>query len=200
MCGVARLLPRAATRGALRAQHKHLHFYGPPAGRRCFLVITQPKSRTRDGPQMEHATVSDTPVVHLLEHWSSHHRRSEWLWPSSDAAFRRRWNECLKILGLKGFTPAGLRVGCATHLYMAGVDPSRISWALRHKSEATLRYYIQEMPALLNKDSWTRRTRERVDRFSAVIEHATARMKAGSACWILLRQIEQAMLLGLLRV
>lgn len=34
----------------LRAQHKHLHFYGRPAGRRCFLVITEPKSKTRGGP------------------------------------------------------------------------------------------------------------------------------------------------------
>ena len=161
---------RRVGKEVLRAQHKHLHFFGPPERRRCFLVITQPKSRTRGGPQTEHATITDTPVVHLLEHWSNQHRRSAWLWSATDAAFRRRWNECLKVLGLSGFTPAGLRAGCATHLYMSGVELSRIAWALRHKSEATLRYYIQEMPALLAEDHWTRRARERVDRYSAVFD------------------------------
>jgi hypothetical protein len=70
----------------------------------------------------------------------------ERLWPGTAKDFRKRFKLLLKYLGLEdlNFSPASLRAGGATYLFMHGVDPSRLKFYGRWASERTLAHYLQE--------------------------------------------------------
>ena len=44
-----------------------------------------------------------------------------------------------------GLTPAGLRAGCATHLFICTQDIALVKWRGRWQSDKTLEHYLQEL-------------------------------------------------------
>jgi len=68
------------------------------------------------------------------------------LWPFSQARFRRRFTALLGATGLSqpGFTLGCLRAGGATFFHRSGVEPSRLKYWGRWKSEFSTAHYIQE--------------------------------------------------------
>ena len=71
------------------------------------------------------------------------------LYPSSAASFARSLQALLAELGIDklGLTPASLRAGRATELFMQGEPVDRIRFLGRWKSAQTLEHYIQEAAA-----------------------------------------------------
>ena len=59
------------------------------------------------------------------------------------------FKELTIILGIQhlGLTPASLRAGKATSLFVAGMDISRLRFVGRWRSQATLDHYVQEAAA-----------------------------------------------------
>ena len=71
---------------------------------------------------------------------------AERLWPTTGKDFRKMFRILIDYLGLTelGFSPASLRAGGATYLFMHGVDPPRLKFYGRWSSERTLAHYLQE--------------------------------------------------------
>ena len=65
-----------------------------------------------------------------------------------------------------GYTPASLRAGGATQLYIAGVPLGDIRWQLRHASEQSVRRYVQASAAAYAQARLSGATQSLVSRFS----------------------------------
>lgn len=89
-------------------------------------------------------------MVQLLDALYGGGPRTERLWPSSYASFRRRWDAVGAALGVatttrRGVTPASLRGGAATQFYALTEDLVRLQHRARWQRLGTLQIYVQEV-------------------------------------------------------
>ena len=116
-----------------------------------FLRLDSSKTSLRGRPKIQHIRVDDAAAMELLTVAFSGLPLSEKLFPFSPAAFRTRWDRCLRALALDSsvaLTPGGLRGGGAVSAYHRGTPVADIQWKLRLKHMATLEHYLQEVAAL----------------------------------------------------
>jgi len=126
-----------------------------------YIVIQNPGKARRRGERSQHVLIDDAAAVAFLTWAVQGLPRHAVLWTLKPAAFRRHFDTYLGTkLGLpvraavNGFTPASLRAGCASELYLqSGRDLDHVQWHLRHGDASTLRSYIQELPLALARAS-----------------------------------------------
>ncbi len=110
------------------------------------LAILRPKNRRYMG-KVQYAAVRDQ----LASLWlaSMHVSPDLRLWPYGRPRFSKRLTELLDILDLAecGFTMGSLRAGGATNLFRQGMDPSRLKYVGRWRSEFSCAHYLQEASA-----------------------------------------------------
>ena len=121
-----------------------------PDGLIAVVVLREPKNRRSLGSQ-QFATLRDSSTVRLLawliEGLHADHR----LWPSTPTRFRTIFAEVMQNCGLGHLkaSPGCLRPGGATHLFLEGVEVSRLQFLGRWVSVSSLNHYIQESMSLL---------------------------------------------------
>ena len=143
----------------------------------AFVVIREPGKARRRGVQAQQVTIDDPATVAFLAWPLSGLARAAPLWPSTPAAFARRWSLYFSnVLGLSvasedGFTPASMRAGCATELFQVTRDVSVVQWQLRHENMSTLRHYIQDLPLAMARAALSETELAVVRRFSRAAGH-----------------------------
>ena len=80
----------------------------------------------------------------------------------------------------RGFTPASLRAGGATFLYLCGAPLDDIRWKGRCSSMRTLEIYIQEVASMSILHSLPANTRGRIRAFSDASAQILARCSSNS--------------------
>ena len=96
-----------------------------------FLRLDSSKTSLRGRPKIQHIRVDDAAAMELLTVAFSGLPLSEKLFPFSPAAFRTRWDRCLRALALDSsvaLTPGGLRGGGAVSAYHRGTPVADIQW------------------------------------------------------------------------
>ena len=113
------------------------------------LCIDNPKTK-RSGGRVQHVVIRDADTVKWVSWLVAHLQVHEPLFTISGPVLRRRFAEICAAAGLEefGFTPAGLRAGGATYLYMAGVAIDRLRFVGRWRVLSSLEHYIQEATAV----------------------------------------------------
>lgn len=103
--------------------------------------------------------LSDPLLVRWLEAELAGKKRSEFIIFLSVDQVRRRFSALYRRLGYRvgaprGLTPASLRPGGATLLFVRSGDPNLVRWSLRHKfgSENTERYLQETLAAVAEAD------------------------------------------------
>ena len=122
-----------------------------------FIVFRHPKgSWGRNAARVEHVRVSDRDGLAFLEAYAAAMPDEALLFPtlSVGVRFRTSWDSVFGSLGfacrdIVGLTPASLRAGAGTDLYVRTNDPSRFQWLARHTDPQTARRYLQEHAAAL---------------------------------------------------
>ena len=114
----------------------------------AYLNIPMPKSRWK-GPKTQHASTDDPTLIMLLERKFGKTKRHERLYAGNATTFRRTWDSILKSLGVPHlmFSPASLRGGGACHCFAQNGSITNVMWKMRLSSQATLRFYLQEVVA-----------------------------------------------------
>ena len=105
---------------------------------------------------MQHARVDSQPLVEWLEAECAGLPERAFLVSLSASQVARRWRQLFGALGFRcgapeGLTPASLRAGGATELYLQTASHERVRLQLRHgpASRSTERY-VQEAAAALS--------------------------------------------------
>ena len=114
-------------------------------GRKVVMAIRNPKTRATAG-RSQFAVADDEITVEWTE-WLAADVPASWkLFPGSLATFGRYFRMVLDRLGCHnmGFSPAGLRGGGATRLFLNDVEVSRIRFLGRWRDLRSLEHYLQE--------------------------------------------------------
>ena len=147
--------------------------YRPSDAALVFVVIRDPRKSRRAGVHAQHVTIDDPTIVRFLVWAAGELPCLSPLWTRGPYQFRATWDRYCILIGLPvsgptAFTPASLRAGCATELFLQeGRDPHPVQWHLRHKDASSLTHYIQELPAALARASLSRGQQRTVQRLSA---------------------------------
>ena len=117
-------------------------------GHKAILAICNPKTKRFNG-RMQFSIVDEPLVVSWLEWFSTSVDVDLKLFPFSTASLRVKFKELTQLFGIEscGFTPASLRAGGATRLFVNGCSVDRLRFIGRWKSLPTLEHYIQEATA-----------------------------------------------------
>jgi hypothetical protein len=113
------------------------------------VLIKDPKNRKHFG-RMQTTVVKDVALIAWLEWLVTDLPESARLIPMTTAKFRIHFHLMLKRLHLTSLklTPASLRAGKATQLYLLGESIDRLKYAGRWKHLGTLEHYIQEASSM----------------------------------------------------
>jgi len=114
-----------------------------------YAALPEHKTKHRAGVGLKHAVIRDVEVIGYLAGALAGRRAEEHLFRGSEHTFERLFTSVRERLSLpggqgRGFTPASLRTGRATDLYLDGARVDDISWQLRHDNDRTRSHYIQE--------------------------------------------------------
>jgi len=136
----------ALRRGSVSLSADNLLFDRPQA----ILAIFDPKNKAFVG-RAQFARLLD-PITLAWVEWlvvGLPHRLR--LFPFSPQRFRVLWDHTICALGLQscGYTPASLRGGGATQLFLDGHSLESIKFAGRWKNMGSLEHYVQEAVSLL---------------------------------------------------
>jgi hypothetical protein len=146
--------------------------FGPPG--RMFLRLGRTKTSHRSGAVHQRVRIDDSVFVPFMEAISklpgAHPRHR--LLRDGACAFRRRWDAVLHSLGIvqgrfEGLTPARLRAGGATHLFLCTQDIALVKWRGRWVSDRTLEHYLQEMGSASFITTLPEATRDRIASYAA---------------------------------
>ena len=120
------------------------------ASQQVVITITRPKTRATAG-RMQFCLIHDALTIAWMEWFCVDVPPFVKLFPLSPQRFRQLWDRALESLrlGNLGLTPASLRAGGATHLFLSGVPLDRIKFAGRWKVLSSLEHYIQEAMSTL---------------------------------------------------
>ena len=89
------------------------------------------------------------------------------LWPLRPLDFRRRLDALFRELRVPGLTPASLRAGGATHLFMTTQDMEAVRWKGRWQSLRTVEHYVQEIHCISVLQNMSPTLRDRLAAFAA---------------------------------
>ena len=89
------------------------------------------------------------------------------LWPLRPLDFRRRLDALFRELRVPGLTPASLRAGGATHLFMTTQDMEPVRWKGRWQSLRTVEHYVQEIHCISVLQNMSPTLRDRLAAFAA---------------------------------
>jgi hypothetical protein len=119
-------------------------------GQRLVCTLIDPKNRLSAG-RMQFAIVDDSCTLAWAA-WLLRSVPSSWrLFPGTQASFAALFRELFERmrLGHLGFTPASLRAGGATNMFLEGVSIDRLKFQGRWRALGTLEHYIQEAVSCL---------------------------------------------------
>ena len=117
------------------------------------IFIKNPK--TARFARRQRARIDDDSLIFLIRCVFGGLPLSAFLFPASQAVFRRQWNGLFDHLGIlrrqseHGATPGVLRGSGATNEYLESSNISQTQWKGRWSRLRTLEYYIQEVAAQL---------------------------------------------------
>ena len=156
-----------------------------------FVVFRHPKgSWGRNAARVEHVRISDAAGLAFLEAYAAGLDDAALLFPdlAEGTRFRRSWDSvfgeslgfvCRDVVGL---TPASLRAGAGTDLYVRTNDPARFQWLARHVDQQTARRYLQEHTAALVYARLPHARRGRVEELArlapALLREATVSLRS----------------------
>ena len=121
--------------------------------RALYIFIKNPK--TARFARRQRARIDDDSLIFLIRCVFGGLPLSAFLFPASQAVFRRQWNGLFDHLGIlrrqseHGATPGVLRGSGATNEYLESSNISQTQWKGRWSRLRTLEYYIQEVAAQL---------------------------------------------------
>ena len=144
-----------------------------PSLDRIFVCISAPKSRHRGGALVQHVSIVGNEAVVFLTSLLRDLAPADRVYPLSASAYRRRWDELLKLLAVReasACTPGSLRGGGAVHLYMTGMSIQDLVWRMRLKQMHTLSHYVQEVAALASLASQPQECREAIKAASSFFD------------------------------
>jgi len=138
---------------ALRLARRHLSLPADFAVgmENCLAIcIENPKTRASGG-RVQHVLVSDPAAVQWISWLVAGLKDQDPLFTITGPVLRRRFAELCKFGHFEGFklTPASLRAGGATHLYIAGVPIDRLRFMGRWRVLSSLEHYVQEAAAVM---------------------------------------------------
>jgi hypothetical protein len=119
-------------------------------GQRVVCTICDPKNRATAG-RLQFSIASDPCCIAWVS-WLCVRLPKTWrVYTGTQLQFANMFRELVGILGLQGcgFTPACLRAGGATYLFMQGTPIDRIKFLGRWKALHSLEHYIQEAMSCL---------------------------------------------------
>jgi hypothetical protein len=114
-------------------------------GQRIVCTICDPKNRAAAG-RLQFSIASDPCCIAWVS-WLCARLPSTWrIYTGTQIQFANMFRELVGILGLDGcgFTPASLRAGGATHMFMDGTPIDRLKFLGRWRALQSLEHYIQE--------------------------------------------------------
>ncbi|CAE7238074.1 unnamed protein product [Symbiodinium sp. CCMP2456] len=138
----------------LRAQRKDLLLPSDtlsPISVGVFMAVRSPKTAFRGKGRVQHLCIKDTGFCSYLESVYARASPEDLLYNGSPSAFRKRWDELLRILAIPrsvSLTPGGLRGGGAVRAYREGLGIQDLMWRMRVRHATTLESYLQEVAAL----------------------------------------------------
>ena len=162
----------------------------PPGKDCCFAIIVEPKTGSRGGGHEQHVRIVPRVICRFLR-WLQLSPFSDGLvWERKITDFRKEWDRALQAFGVSprtadGYTPASLRAGAASAMYVDGQPLDAIRWVLRHKDQQSLNNYIQELPAAMARAKLAPGAWSKLLRFSAKLEDAVE-----ERCGALLHQFD----------
>ena len=136
-------------------------------GQRVVIAIMDPKNR-RAGGRFQFATAEDAVTVAWAE-WLLAGLPKGWkIFPGGAPTFAKLFREALAQLdlGSAGFTPASLRAGGATAMFMDEVPVETLRFRGRWTNTKTLEHYIQEGMACLQMSQLSGSAALRVSKYT----------------------------------
>ncbi len=119
-------------------------------GEDCLAVcIENPKTR-RVGGRIQHVVIKDLSTIAWAQWLVGDLPDDAPLFTMSGPVLRRRFQELVVAGGSENlkFTPAGLRAGGATFLYVGGISVNRLRLVGRWRVVSSLEHYVQEAAAV----------------------------------------------------
>ena len=119
-------------------------------GAPCIVVrIDAPKTRKSNG-RVQHVVIHDVSAVDWIQWHLCDRQPNEALFCFSPAHGRRLFGQLCREAGLDSckFTPASMRTGGTTFLYVRGTPVDKLRFMGRWKGLGTLEHYIQEAAAI----------------------------------------------------
>ncbi len=131
------------------------------------IALREPKNR-RFGGRNQFRTVHDPGTSAWLRWWLHGLAPGQKLWPAGPRAFRQIWDMALRHLDAShcGLTPASMRAGGATHLYLTGLQIASLRFRGGWTSDKGLAVYVQEAMATL---VWRSLNAERLAAIAAAV-------------------------------
>ena len=146
---------RPGEAASLRRRHLSLPEDHGVAGL-VIIVIVDPKTAHLGGAAIQHATLEEPAAIPLLRWFLADVPPDAFLWagPSYEArlaSFEYAFKRALARLRLEelGFTPASVRAGAATEIWIRTFNAGLIQRKGRWASERSLRHYLQQAAATL---------------------------------------------------
>ena len=118
----------------------------------ALIALRDPKTSYVEGAGAhQFVCIREVATVQWLAYFVAGLKPEEPLWPRAKEVFTRFFKQLLIIAGLRHLklTPACLRAGGTTHLFISGQSLEQISFLGRWTTLSTLRSYIQEGAAEL---------------------------------------------------
>lgn len=155
------------------------------------LRIKMPKTRGRSAKHQA-ARVDPIDMIQLITGVFEHLHPDAKLWPFSASTLRKRFNNLLEAVGLKGgdhgevrgFDLASLRPGGATHLLLRTEDPELIRRRGRWLSSRVMEIYLQEVMATTYIQKLSPTVRAKILRLAAAFPHVLAQALSFLSCGI----------------
>ena len=115
-------------------------------------------------------------IIALLEKRFAKAKLHERLYAGNATTFRRTWDLILKSLGVPHlmFSPASLRGGGACHSFALNGSITNVMWKMRLSSQATLRFYLQEVVATSSLSALPESTRRLISTGAKAFESTAA--------------------------
>jgi hypothetical protein len=134
--------------------------------------VSKPKHNQVGGRQKAQYAIVEDPLVANVFSWLTENLSSDeqrmLILPGGSAAYLPLFKAGLRKLGISPelFSPSGMRSGGASHYHLIHADVPALRRRLRHTSEKTLEHYLHESVFLLNQQSLTVQTTEKLRRLA----------------------------------